>query len=147
MNYKVTRLSGLRRHRCTELLPEQLKKSSYSLQITCFDLTLTEKHTCQLHGRMIRLIKSLSMRTIIRTVSCLNDDRRKARFKEKHWSLEVLTVQEGIHNRQWFNTSLQAISFINNAKGRRKLRPLGFVLFCTYSNENWDGQWVYKLDL
>lgn len=27
------------RHRCTEPLPEQLKKSSYSLQITCFNLT------------------------------------------------------------------------------------------------------------
>lgn len=46
----------------------------------------------QLHGRLIRLIKSLSMSTIIRTVSCLNDDRRKARFKEKNWRLEVLTI-------------------------------------------------------
>lgn len=80
------------RHRCTEPLPEQLKKSSYSWQITCFDLTLTEKHTCQLRGRLIRLIKSLPMSTIIRTVSCLNDDRRKARFKEKLWSLEVLNI-------------------------------------------------------
>lgn len=105
-------------------LKEQKKEGSYSQQIICHELMVTEKHTCQLHGRMIKLITFISATEIISATSCLNDGylkrlylcSRGSKGRTGNWYSAMHSVPKRVlisanNGKKWKNIILQGFSF------------------------------------